>query len=281
MWNSNGDGYGGQSEGGFMTGDSQFDSPASKEQARGRKVQNLVPMTLRSIQECGEEGLQVAGTEVHMAVVVGLIRAVDVTSTKVTYTLDDTTAVMDVVQWIESDNGPEDGGRSNLMEMTYCRAAGTMRTHQGKRHLMAFQITPVTDLNVITNHVLSVIHAGLKLQQIQTLQQSSGIGGPATSSTMPNSLVGAGGLGGSMGLGGGSGYSGGGGGMQGLSGQQNMVYQVIHQCPDEAGVSRNAIHGNLTGKISQKQIDEVLDFLSSEGHIYTTIDDDHFKSTDG
>lgn len=39
-----------------------------------------------------------------MAVVVGLIRAVDVTSTKVTYTLDDTTAVMDVVQWIESDS---------------------------------------------------------------------------------------------------------------------------------------------------------------------------------
>lgn len=39
-----------------------------------------------------------------MAVVVGLIRAVDVTSTKITYTLDDTTAVMDVVQWIESDN---------------------------------------------------------------------------------------------------------------------------------------------------------------------------------
>lgn len=39
-----------------------------------------------------------------MAVVVGLIRAVDVTSTKVTYTLDDTSAVMDVVQWIESDN---------------------------------------------------------------------------------------------------------------------------------------------------------------------------------
>lgn len=87
-------------------------------------------------------------------------------------------------------------------------------------------------------------------------QQSGGVGGPAPSSSMPNSLVG-----GSMGLGGssnfGGGYSGGGGGMQGLSGQQNMVYQVIHQCPTEAGVSRSTIYGNLSGKISQKQIELV------------------------
>lgn len=86
-------------------------------------------------------------------------------------------------------------------------------------------------------------------------RESGGMGDPATSSTMPNSLVGAGGLGGSMVLGGG--YSGGGGGMQGLSGQQNMVYQVIHQYPHENGVSRSAIYGNLSGKISQKQIELV------------------------
>lgn len=85
--------------------------------------------------------------------------------------------------------------------------------------------------------------------------QSGSMGGPATSSTMPNSLVGAGGLGGSSSFGGS--YSGGGGGMQGLNGQQNMVYQVIHQCPNEAGVSRSAIYSNLSGKISQKQIELV------------------------
>lgn len=79
---------------------------------------------------------------------------------------------------------------------------------------------------------------------------------------MPNSLVGAGGLGGSNFSGG---YSGGGGGMQGLSSQQNMVYQVIHQCPIDAGVSRSAIYGNLSGKISQKQIELVQILFALQG----------------
>lgn len=39
-----------------------------------------------------------------MIVVVGLIRAVDITSTKITYTVDDSTASMEAVQWIDSDN---------------------------------------------------------------------------------------------------------------------------------------------------------------------------------
>ena len=38
-----------------------------------------------------------------MLTVVGLIKAVDVTSTKITYTIDDTSAVMDAVQWVEGD----------------------------------------------------------------------------------------------------------------------------------------------------------------------------------
>lgn len=38
-----------------------------------------------------------------MIMVVGLIRAVDVTSTKITYTIDDTTGLIDAVQWIDAD----------------------------------------------------------------------------------------------------------------------------------------------------------------------------------
>lgn len=41
--------------------------------------------------------------QVHMIMVVGLIRAVDVTSTKITYTIDDTTGLIDAVQWIDAD----------------------------------------------------------------------------------------------------------------------------------------------------------------------------------
>ena len=33
-------------------------------------------------------------------------------------------------------------------------------------------------------------------------------------------------------------------------------------------------------KMSKQEMDSALDYLSSEGHIYSTIDEDHFKTTD-
>ena len=34
-------------------------------------------------------------------------------------------------------------------------------------------------------------------------------------------------------------------------------------------------------KMSKGEMDNAIDFLSSEGHIYSTIDVDRFKTTDG
>merc|ERR1719369_2365863 len=103
-------------------------------------------------------------------------------------------------------------------------------------------------------------------------------GGTMGGGGMSHSLVGAGNFDGNAGGGGGGGsFS----GMSGLTGQQNMVYQVINQFKDEQGVSRDQIYGSLMGKVNRGQVDEQLEFLSSEGHIYSTIDDDHFRTTDG
>ena len=33
--------------------------------------------------------------------------------------------------------------------------------------------------------------------------------------------------------------------------------------------------------VPEKAIRDAIEFLSGEGHIYSTIDDDHFKATDG
>ena len=38
---------------------------------------------------------------------------------------------------------------------------------------------------------------------------------------------------------------------------------------------------SLKGRISRKELDDALDYLSGEGHIYSTTDEDHFKTTDG
>ena len=33
--------------------------------------------------------------------------------------------------------------------------------------------------------------------------------------------------------------------------------------------------------MSKSEMDSAIDYLSNEGHIYSTVDDEHFKSTDG
>lgn len=276
MWN-NGGGFGGGNDGGFMSTQSQFASPAGQVEKKVRRSQNLVPVALRYVMESTDDPLKIGNTEVPMLTTVALIRAVDVTSTKITYTIDDTSAVMDAVQWIESDQESPETLSSPLMEMTYCQIFGSVRTQAGKKYLMTFRILPVEDPNVITAHILEVIHAPLKFQQIENMQGTGGSSMGGKSGVMDNSLVGTSGIdGGGAGMG-----SGGFSGMQGLNPSQNMVFKILQQCQDDQGVSRDTVHQQLSGKISQMQINQVLDFLSSEGHIYTTIDDDHFKTTDG
>lgn len=282
MWNSGGGGFdggfGGGNDGGFMSTQSQFASPTGQVEKKARRSQNLIPMTLRSIINSPDETLRVSNTEVHMLTVVGLIRAVDVTSTKITYSIDDTTAVMEAVQWVESDQENKDNFSKPMMEMTYCQVFGSVRSQGGKRYIMIFRIMPVEDLNVITTHILEVMHTGLKLQQIESLQAGGGMETAGNTSGMQNSLVGTAGLDGAANTSmGGSGF----GGAQGLNTQQKMVFTVIRQSGDEAGVNREVIYQQLLGKVNQMQINQVLDFLSSEGHIYSTIDEDHFKTTDG
>ncbi|XP_042869677.1 replication protein A 32 kDa subunit-A-like [Penaeus japonicus] len=281
MWSSGGDGfdggYGGGADGGFMNSQAQMETPGQGEK-KARRSQNLVPVTVKSIVDSAEDTMQIAGMDVHMITVVGLIRAVDVTSTKITYTIDDTTGLIDAVQWIDADQeGGDDGSKGPLMEMTYCRVAGSIRSHQGKRNLMVFRIVPITDLNFITTHILEVIHTQLKLQHIETLQSSGGMrsmSGP--SGMMSNSLVGATGLDGGMRGAGSGGMS----NMHGLEGIDRLVYQAISICTNNEGVSRDSIYSTLKGKAGHPQVDKSLEFLSTEGHIYSTLDDDHFKSTE-
>jgi len=279
MWNSTGGGYGDGDAGGgggFMDTSAQFGTPGQGEK-KARRSQNLVPITIKQIQQSAEDTITVADMEVHMVQIVGIIKSVDVTSTKITYTITDSTGTIDTVQWLESDNEDDDGSRAALMENTYCRLAGSVRSHQGKRNLMIFKIAPITDLNLITTHILQVMHSQLKLENISKMQSDGGMGGGQMStggSGLSHSLAGTGNFDG--GAGGGS-FS----GMSGLNGQQNMVYQVINQVKDEQGVSRDSIYGALMGKVNRGQVDEQLEFLSSEGHIYSTVDDDHFRTTDG
>ena len=55
---------------------------------------------------------------------------------------------------------------------------------------------------------------------------------------------------------------------------------MVAACEREEGIGRDELFSALQSKMSKKELDESLEFLSNEGHVYSTTDEDHFKTTD-
>lgn len=53
-----------------------------------------------------------------------------------------------------------------MQENTYVRVCGHVRSFGGKRSVVAFKMTPVTDMNELTCHMLEVIHSHAALAQV-------------------------------------------------------------------------------------------------------------------
>jgi len=65
-----------------------------------------------------------------------------------------------------------------------------------------------------------------------------------------------------------------------LNPKQLKVYTVIKQCQDEAGYSATDIQKVLPEKMAMSEIEKILSFFIEEGHIFSTIDEYHYKVTD-
>jgi replication factor A2 len=152
---------------------------------------------------------------------------------------------------------------------------------KGSKYLIIFKAFPITDLNELTMHLLEVIQSGHKLMKLRTAEENKTTAGGANgmSNTFNNSLI-SGSLGGPTGTGGGSTNGGGGGGLPGFTANQNMVHGIISSVRGEQGIHRDEVLKQVRNRITQKEALDILEFLSNEGHVFSTIDDDHYSATD-
>ncbi|KAM6909962.1 replication protein A 32 kDa subunit [Xenentodon cancila] len=272
MWNQGGyseaGGVGGytQSPGGFA---SPGLSQGGEKKARTRATQ-IIPCTVSQLMSASQadEAFRVGDVEVTQITIVGIIRSTDKSMTNIQYKVDDMTgAPMDVKQWVDTEDPSVDS--TVLPPGTYVKVSGNLRSFQNHRSIVAFSVRPLEDMNEITSHMLEVVQAHMVLSKPLT---TAGAGGGLGGNSMSMSRPALGGPGGS--------YAGANDMINnGLSANQNQVLSLIRSCPDPQGISIQDLKHRLGG-LSLPVIKHAVEFLSNEGHIFSTIDEDHFKSTD-
>ncbi|XP_076865866.1 replication protein A 32 kDa subunit-like isoform X2 [Brachyhypopomus gauderio] len=139
---------------------------------------------------------------------------------------------------------------------TYIRVVGILRSFERHRSMVAFSIRRIGDFNEITSHMLEVVQAHL----LSNRSSSFRLKNKATTSTIMNSSPACD-------------VS-----RFGFTASQSQVFSVIKGCPTTEGISVENLTTTLKS-LSPYDIRGCLQFLLNEGHIFSTIDENHFKST--
>jgi replication factor A2 len=262
-----------------MWNDSEFNSTFSSPGAGGKDVKknmirHIVPITCQTVNLCAQvEGetsvFEYEHLRFNQICLVGLIRNVIKRANDVTYLLDDMTS-SEISVKLQADE-PDDIETEEVkpaqvfMENQYVKVFGIIKSLQGQKNVQAFKIVPIKELNEITHHMLECMNASIYYickangQNMENVSISgsggSGSGGTRSSGNMDTSVSG------------------------GLSGLNLNISNLIRQAKSSEGIQFRDICDHFK-TIPPAKIRECLEFLSTEGQIYSTIDDEHFKSSD-
>ncbi|KAJ4959120.1 hypothetical protein NE237_026231 [Protea cynaroides] len=278
MFASQFDGNAAFSGGGFMPSQATQNPDVGFSSNKNRDSQGLLPLTVKQISEASvsnddKSNFLVDGVSVNNVTMVGMVLNRVERVTDIAFTLDDGTGRIECNRWVNEAVDTKE--MEGIQEGMYVQIHGHLKGFQGKRHLVAFAVRPVTDFNEITCHFLECIYVHL----YNTKLKAQG-GAPTQGQTMgsvmntpmqkeskgyqagtPNQFSGQ-------------------FGMDGLKDIDQKVLDYLQQPSNlgrEKGVHRDELGQHL--KIPLDKIMESIRALEEEGLIYSTIDECHYKST--
>lgn len=230
--------------GGFLNTSNQFggSNTPNTAQKSGRRASRTAPIVIRQALHSGDDGVKIWGTDIQIVSIVARVRNIRVQSTKITYTIQDITGRMRAVLWLDQEAMDEDDNTNAKIQVNeYIQLYGNVKTNKGKKVLMAFKITPITDINIITFHYLQCINNKLKMEANAKKEKTDNSENFAN--TVPaNSMIGMNDN----------------ASTNGLNERQMMVYNPIRASTLEQGISKEDIYAQLQGRISKVEFEYVL-----------------------
>ena len=211
----------------------------------------------------GDDQYRVDGVDLSTFYIVGRIVDRSENSTALKLKLDDGTGAIEVIHYVEDTNPLIQMAAQEWVVNSYVRVCGHMRGMEGKQSVVAFRIKVVTDFNEITYHNLQCI--------FQHLHLTKGVAPPASGPPM----------------------------MMPMQGQvahhvqpaqqasgNKLHYDVLavynEAANNDGGLSMTHVLETLRARglsYTMPQVQSAVDFLTNEGQLYSTTDDQHHRST--
>ncbi|KAK7899166.1 hypothetical protein WMY93_020019 [Mugilogobius chulae] len=201
-----------------------------------------------------DETFAIGDLELNQVSLVGIVRSCSPGVAYNQYFVDDMTGPpLTVRQWIDTEDlssqmQPEPG--------VYVKVYGSLRIFQGKKVLLAKAIRRIKDLNEITSHMLEVVYAHKQLFGKGRDVNMNALCARSAGQTFSEEYRRA-----------------------GLTAVQEQVLHVIiqHSVKDH-GISFQDLV-TLLDYMGIPEIRKSLSFLLNEGHVFSTIDENHFRSS--
>ncbi|KAJ6923483.1 replication protein A 32 kDa subunit B-like [Populus alba x Populus x berolinensis] len=256
--------------GGFMP--NQSAQPSSSDSSsfaisKNREARCLFPLTVKQINNLtsnDESNLIIDGAEVNNVTIVGRVSHKEDKASEYSFLVDDGTGQIECTQWVQESLDTEQMGE--ILVGMYVRVHGHLRGLQGRRFLNVFSIRPVTDFNEVPNHFIECIYVHFYNTRIRGVTAQ-----PPVANSTNTSLKGYQAAPPYQS----SAYS----SADGLNNASQMILNFLQQPSylTTEGAHYDAIAGQL--KIPTDKLKEVLQMLVDNGLVYTTINDDYYKST--
>lgn len=207
------------------------------------------------------------GLNYTVITVVAIIRKIDYTSTKITYTLEDHTGKIDAHFWLEEENAKQPA----LTQNAYARVIGALRTAGDNKVIIIYHAEEITKIGDVSTHLLEILFSRFQAEAFQkkgvvkpsfsqlannneTVAMDTAESKPDLETTNPHLLTGV----------------------------SLAVYQAIQAYGKEGGtlgLERRVLQ-NKFSKISAQELETILGHMCTEGMIYSTVDTDHFLTVD-
>ncbi|KAL2314269.1 Single-stranded DNA binding protein Ssb2 [Schizosaccharomyces pombe] len=247
---------------GFNEYDQSSQPSVDRQQGAGNKLR---PVTIKQIlnasQVHADAEFKIDGVEVGQVTFVGVLRNIHAQTTNTTYQIEDGTGMIEVRHWEHID------ALSELATDTYVRVYGNIKIFSGKIYIASQYIRTIKDHNEVHYHFLEAIAVHLHFTQKANAVNGANAPGYGTSNALGYNNISSNGAANSLEqkL---AEYS--------LTPAQMTVMQAIHSAPE----TNEGVHVRQLAQSVGPGIDltAVTDFLQQEGIIYTTIDENHFKS---